>query len=194
MWSQFRSAIATPLLAMLCTAAIAAQPSTLPPSTLSPLASSVQTAVSIDSAGHELSKADADAWLDGFMPYALRQDDIAGAEVVIVKDGQVLTERGFGYADVAMRDAVDPALTVFRAGSVSKLFTWTAVMQLVEQGKIDLDADVNRYIDFKVPPFRGRPITMRNLMTHTPGFGEVFKGIRRRDSHAVAIKRLFVSE
>ncbi len=176
MWSQFRSAIATPLLAMLCTAAIAAQPSTLPPSTLSPLASSVQTAVSIDSAGHELSKADADAWLDGFMPYALRQDDIAGAEVVIVKDGQVLTERGFGYADVAMRDAVDPALTVFRAGSVSKLFTWTAVMQLVEQGKIDLDADVNRYIDFKVPPFRGRPITMRNLMTHTPGFGEVFKG------------------
>lgn len=129
-----------------------------------------------DSARHELSKADADAWLDGFMPYALLQDDIAGAEVVIVKDGQVLTERGFGYADMATRTAVDPTLTIFRAGSVSKLFTWTAVMQLVEQGKIDLDADVNRYIDFKIPPFRGRPITMRDLMTHTPGFGEVFKG------------------
>jgi CubicO group peptidase (beta-lactamase class C family) len=139
-------------------------------------AQNAQTAVSTESARHELSKADADAWLDGFMPYALRQDEIAGAEVVIVKDGQVLTERGFGYADVAAHKAVDPALTMFRPGSVSKLFTWTAVMQLVEQGKIDLDADVNRYIDFKIPPYAGRPITMRNLMTHTPGFGDVFKG------------------
>ncbi|WP_313804594.1 serine hydrolase domain-containing protein [Sphingobium sp.] len=128
---------------------------------------------------HDLSKTDADAWLDGFLPYALQQADIAGAAVVIVKDGQVLTARGFGYADVAARKAVDPDLTLFRPGSVSKLFTWTAVMQLVEQGKIDLDADVNRYLDFKIPPFRGRPITMRDLMTHTPGFGDVFKdGIR----------------
>ena len=161
MWSQFRSAIAGLLLAAPA------------------LASNVQAGVTTDSARHELSKADADAWLDGFMAYALRQDDIAGAEVVIVKDGQILTERGFGYADVATRKAVDPTLTLFRPGSISKLFTWTAVMQLVEQGKIDLDADVNRYIDFKIPPFRGHPITMRDLMTHTPGFGDVFKdGIR----------------
>ena len=110
------------------------------------------------------------------MPYALGQADIAGAVVVIVKDGQVLTQRGYGYADVATRQRVDPATTLFRVGSISKLFTWTAVMQLVEQGKIDLDADVNRYLDFKIPPFAGRPITMRNLMTHTSGFEDVFKG------------------
>jgi CubicO group peptidase (beta-lactamase class C family) len=124
----------------------------------------------------ELTKSDADAWLDGFMPNTLKSNDIAGAVVVIVKDGQVLTERGFGYADMAARKRVDPAATMFRAGSISKLFTWTAVMQLVEQGKIDLDADVNQYLDFKIPPYQGKPITMRNLMTHTPGFEDAFKG------------------
>src|SRR5580700_6123937 len=124
----------------------------------------------------QLTQSDADAWLDGFMPYTLESNDIAGATVVIVKDGQVLTQRGFGYADVAARKPVDPATTMFRAGSISKLFTWTAVMQLVEQGKIDLDADVNQYLDFKIPPYQGKPITMRNLMTHTPGFEEAFKG------------------
>jgi CubicO group peptidase (beta-lactamase class C family) len=124
----------------------------------------------------ELTQQDADAWLDGFMPYTLESNDIAGAVVVIVKDGQVLTQRGFGYADVAARKRVDAATTMFRAGSISKLFTWTAIMQLVEQGKVDLDADVNQYLDFKVPPYQGKPITVRNLMTHTPGFEEAFKG------------------
>ena len=74
--------------------------------------------------------------------------------VVIVKDGQVLTQRGFGYADIAARKRVDPATTMFRPGSISKLFTWTAVMQLVEQGKIDLDADVNRYLTSRSRRFR----------------------------------------
>jgi CubicO group peptidase (beta-lactamase class C family) len=127
-------------------------------------------------AAPELTKSDADAWLDGFMPNTLKSNDIAGAVVVIVKDGQVLTQRGFGYADMAAHKRVDPAATMFRAGSISKLFTWTAVMQMVEQGKIDLDADVNQYLDFKIPPYQGKPITMRNLMTHTPGFEEAFKG------------------
>jgi CubicO group peptidase (beta-lactamase class C family) len=129
-----------------------------------------------DSAPRELTKSDADAWLDGFMPFTLESNDIAGAVVVVVKDGQVLTQRGFGYADIAARKRVDPATTMFRAGSISKLFTWTAVMQLVEQGKIDLDADVNQYLDFKIPPYQGKPITVRNLMTHTPGFEEAIKG------------------
>ncbi len=119
-----------------------------------------------------LTKEDADVWLDGFMPYALQRGDIAGAVVVVVKDGQILTQRGFGYSDVAARKPVDPATTLFRPGSVSKLFTWTAVMQLVEAGKIDLDADVNTYLDFKIPAYQGKPITMRNIMTHTPGFEE----------------------
>ena len=126
-------------------------------------------------AAHPLTAEDANAWLDGYIPAALARGEIAGAVVVIVKDGQVLTERGFGVADVATGAPVDPKTTAFRPGSVSKLFTWTAVMQLVEQGRLNLDADVNTYLDFRIPPRNGKPITLRNLMTHTPGFEEVNK-------------------
>ena len=108
-----------------------------------------------------LTADDVNAWLDGYLPYALATGDLAGAVVAVVKDGQILTERGFGYADVASKKPVDPKLTLFRPGSVSKLITWTAVMQLVEQGKLDLDADVNKYLDFKVPPRDGKPITVQ---------------------------------
>src|SRR5580700_226350 len=128
-------------------------------------------------AAHELSAEDANAWLEGYLPYALKTGDIAGAVVAIVKDGAVLTERGYGFSDVEKRAAVDPKLTLFRPGSVSKLLTWTAVMQQVKQGNIDLDADINRYLDFKVPALGGQPITMRNLMQHTAGFEEHAKGI-----------------
>lgn len=124
-----------------------------------------------------LTADDLDVWLDGYMPHALKTADIAGAVVAVVKEGEILSERGFGYADVAKHAPVDPRLTLFRPGSVSKLVTWTAVMQLVEQGKIDLDADVNSYLDFKIPPRDGKPITMRNLMQHTAGFEEQAKGI-----------------
>jgi CubicO group peptidase (beta-lactamase class C family) len=123
----------------------------------------------------DLTKQDVDAWLDGFMPYALKAGDIPGAVVVVVKDGQPLTMRGFGYSDLKAHKPVDPNLTLFRPGSVSKLFTWTAVMQLVQAGKLNLDADINTYLDFKIPPKDGKPITLRNLMTHTPGFAETAK-------------------
>ena len=127
--------------------------------------------------GRELTPEDVNAWLDGFLPYALGKGDIAGAVVTVVKDGQVLTNRGFGYADVEKRSPVIPDRTLFRPGSVSKLITWTAVMQQVEQGKIDLDADVNQYIDFKIPPYEGKPVTMRQIMTHTAGFEEQLKDL-----------------
>ncbi|RYD45335.1 MAG: serine hydrolase [Sphingomonadales bacterium] len=130
-------------------------------------------------------KSDVDAWLDGYMPYALGRGDAAGAVVVIVKDGKVLTQRGFGYADVGARRPVDPETTLFRQASVSKLMTWTAVMQLVEQGKIDLDRDINVYLDFKIPAFAGKPVTMRNLMTHAAGFEEVQRGLNSYDPKGV---------
>ena len=126
-------------------------------------------------AARELAKADVDAWLDGFMPYALKSGGIPGAVVVVVKDGQPLTMRGFGYSDVKARKPVYPENTLFRPGSVSKLFTWTAVMQQVQAGKLDLDKDINTYLDFKIPPRDGKPITLRNIMTHTPGFAETAK-------------------
>jgi CubicO group peptidase (beta-lactamase class C family) len=128
-------------------------------------------------AAHALSAADVETWLDGYVPYALHSGDIAGAVVAVVKNGEVLFEHGYGYADYDKRVAVDPKLTLFRWGSVSKLLTWTAVMQLVEQGKLNLDTDVNQYLDFKIPPREGKPVTLRNIMTHTGGFEERLKGL-----------------
>ena len=124
-----------------------------------------------------LDRADVEPWLDGFMSIALPRSDIAGATVAIVKDGQVVLTKGYGYADVERRVSVDAERHLFRVASISKLFTWTAVMQQVEQGKIDLDADINRYLDFKIPPYRGKPLTMRNLMTHTAGFELVMRDL-----------------
>lgn len=124
-----------------------------------------------------LTRQDLATWLDGFLPYAMARGDIPGAVVVVVKDGQILYKQGFGYSDVAKRTPVDPDTTLFRPGSVSKLFTWTAVMQLVEQGKLDLDADVNQYLDFKVPAYDGKPVTLRNIMTHTSGIEETARGL-----------------
>jgi CubicO group peptidase (beta-lactamase class C family) len=143
----------------------------------SAFAQATSNAAGAESAAHALSAADVETWLDGYVPYALHSGDIAGAVIAVVKNGDVLFERGYGYADYDRRVSVDPKLTLFRWGSVSKLLTWTAVMQLVEQGKLDLDADVNQYLDFKIPPREGKPVTLRNIMTHTGGFEERLKGL-----------------
>ena len=119
-----------------------------------------------------MTEQDLSAFLDGVVPYAIRRADIAGATVAVVADGKILFTKGYGYADMKTRAPVVPDRTLFRPGSISKLFTWTAVMQLVQAGKIDLDADINKYLDFKIPEKFGKPITMRNVMTHTAGFGE----------------------
>jgi CubicO group peptidase (beta-lactamase class C family) len=126
---------------------------------------------------HELTASDVEAFLDGVVPLQLERDDIAGAAIAIVKNGKLLFARGYGYADVEKKKRVSPQETLFRPGSVSKLFTWTAVMQLVEQGKLDLDRDVNDYLDFKIPDAYGKAITLKNVLTHTPGFEEQIKDL-----------------
>lgn len=133
-------------------------------------------ATAADSA-HELSAADVSAFVDGIVPLEIERGDIAGAVVVVVKDGKILLSRGYGYSDAEKKLPVSPEETEFRVGSVSKLFTWTSVMQLQEEGRLDLDHDVNDYIDFKVPQTFGRAVTVRNLMTHTPGFEEAIKDL-----------------
>ncbi len=130
---------------------------------------------------HALEKADLAAWLDGLVPYALKNGDIAGAVVVVVKDGEVLLEKGYGYANVAKKIPMDPVETMVRPGSTSKLFTWTAVMQLVEQGKLDLDRDVNDYLDFQIPHKDGKAVTLRDLMNHRAGFEEGLKDLLATD-------------
>ena len=121
---------------------------------------------------HALEASDLESFFDGIVPLQLERSDVAGASVMVMQGGQVLLRKGYGYADLKSRKPVDPAATIFRLASISKLFTWVSVMQLVEQGKLDLDTDVNRYLDFQIRPAFSRPVTLRNLMTHTGGFEE----------------------
>ncbi len=113
--------------------------------------------------------AELEAYLDGLMRAHLEAYDVAGATIAVVRDGTLLFSKGYGWADVERREPVDSARTLFRIGSVSKLFTWTAVMQLRDEGLLDLDTDVNEYLDFRIPETYPQSITLRHLMTHTPG-------------------------
>ena len=124
---------------------------------------------------HELTQADLEAFLDGIMPLQIAREDIAGVVISVVKDGKPFFAKGYGFSNVKKRIPVSPDTTLFRPGSISKLFTWTAIMQQVQAGKIDLDHDVNDYLDFKIPLTFPQPITMRNIMTHTPGFEETIQ-------------------
>lgn len=124
-----------------------------------------------------LTAEDASAWLDGMMPTLLRVTRTPGVVVAIVKDGKPLVQKGYGFADLEKRIPADPYKSLFRPGSISKLFTWTAVMQQVEQGKLDLDADVNGYLDFRIPEHEGKPVTLRQILTHRAGFEETIQDL-----------------
>jgi len=113
------------------------------------------------------------AFMDGAVEAYLRSSHSPGATISIVKDGEIIFARGYGFADFEKQIPVDPQTTLFRIASISKIFTATAIMQLVEQGKLDLDTDVNSYLtDFKVKKNFPGPITLRHLMTHSAGFEE----------------------
>ena len=142
-----------------------AQPQAIKPGTSAPIPA------------HSLDQADLTAFFDGILPLQLERSDIAGASVLVMKDGNVLLAKGYGYADVKAKKPVDPVSTIFRLASISKLFTWVSVMQLEEQGKLNLDTDVNQYLDFPIRPAFNKPITLRNLMTHTAGFEETLDDI-----------------
>jgi CubicO group peptidase (beta-lactamase class C family) len=127
-------------------------------------------------------RAELEAFIDGMMAAHFPSRHIPAATIAVVKDGALFFAKGYGFADREKRIPVDPATTLIRPGSISKLFTWTAVMQLVEQGKLDLDADVNSYLKtFKIPATFPEPITMRHLLTHTPGFEDQGLGLFARD-------------
>ena len=127
-------------------------------------------------------KAELQAFLDGMLPALMRDKHVAGATIAVVKDGQLYFSKGYGWQDVDKRIPVDPEKTLFRIGSVSKLFTWTSVMQLVEQGKLDLNTDINKYLDFKIPDTYPEPITLTHVLTHTPGLEEDGRDLFTEDS------------
>lgn len=127
-----------------------------------------------------------ESFFDGMMNDHLKSKRIAGAVVAVVKDGNIVLKKGYGYSDYENKRPVSPDSSLFRIGSISKTFTWIAVMQLAAQGKLNLDEDVNNYLtDFRIPDGKGGPITLRNLMTHTPGFEDRLLGIFGRDEKSI---------
>lgn len=111
------------------------------------------------------------AYVDGVVSALQREHGLAAITVSVVKDDALLLAKAFGSSDIASARSADPEASLFRIGSVSKTFTWTAVMMLVERGLLDLDADLNTYLkQVKVDEAFGLPVTMRQLMHHRAGF------------------------
>lgn len=148
------------------------------------------------SPGQEITmdQADLEAFIDGIMRAHMEASHIAGATFSLVRDGGIFFAKGYGFADVENKKPVRADETMFRPGSISKLFTWMAVMQLYEQGKLDLDTDINTYLEkFKIPETYPEPITLKHLMTHTPGFEEMIDDMAVRDSEDLWTLERYVS-
>jgi CubicO group peptidase (beta-lactamase class C family) len=109
--------------------------------------------------------------VDGLVRMLQRDHGLGGLTLSIVLDDEVALARGYGLADIEGARPVDPDETLFRIGSVSKTFIWTAVMILAERGLLDLDADLNDHLSqFEIRPAFRAPVTLRQVMHHRGGF------------------------
>jgi len=131
----------------------------------------VLTAANLAAAPSLDDPAHLEAFVDGVVKPLMKNNNSPSGTVAIMRNGELVFARGYGFQDVEQQVPVDPFRTLFRPGSTSKLFTWVAVMQQVEQGRLDLDADVNEYLEtFKIRDTFEQPVTLRHILTHTPGF------------------------
>jgi len=124
------------------------------------------------------SRQEVESFMDQFFDQEMEKEHIPGAVVSLVRDGEILFMKGYGYAHVAKKIPVVPDRTLFRVASVSKLFTDTAIMQLYERGLLDLGADVNRYLrDFQIQNHFPQPLTPAHLLTQTDATSQRLLGI-----------------
>lgn len=144
----------------------------------------------------DISEATVTDFLDRILPAQLAEYEIPGAAVVVVSGGQQVVAKGYGVSDVERDIAVDPEQTGMFTASVAKLFTATAVQQLVEEKKLDLDRDVNEYLTrIRVPDtYPGEPITTRHLLTHTAGFDYVVLGAGAADDDSGRTLESYVAD
>jgi len=138
----------------------------------------------------ELTAANLASVIDPLMTEWIDKRKGPGAVVVVVKRDALAFAEGYGFADIEARKSFTADATLVRPGSISKLFTGIAVMQLVDAGRLDLDRDVNGYIDFAIPvPTVGVPVTLRRLLTHRAGFEEHIRGLFSRNSEPEPLGR-----
>ncbi len=136
------------------------------------------------------------AFMDGIIEAYMKEHKVAGAAVAIVHQGELLFRKGYGYADIQRGIPVDPQNTLFRIGSISKLFTWLAVLQQVEKGRLDLDADINQFLNtFTIPETFEEPVTLRSLMSHSPGFEDILLHLfLREDDPIPSLEEIFTKQ
>ncbi|HEX2123385.1 MAG TPA: serine hydrolase domain-containing protein, partial [Thermoanaerobaculia bacterium] len=127
-----------------------------------------------------IARAPLEKLLDELIPAEMQKQRIPGATFILVQNGRVVLAKGYGLADVARKKPMSADDTIVPIGSITKVFTFTALVQLADRGQLDLRADVNRYLKtIKVPA--GPPVTAHHLITHTAGFDEL-RGVRRLQS------------
>lgn len=143
--------------------------------------------------------AQLEAFFDQQLDEQMTEHHIPNAVISVVAGGEVILAKGYGLADLEAEQPVDAKSSLFRIGSTSKLFTWTAVMQLVEQGKLDLHTDINTYVDVKIPAqivtmknSEPEPITLTHLMTHTAGFEDSSETIFRLEPSSIVPLRHYI--
>lgn len=148
----------------------------------------------IDKQNHNLENiGELEAFMDGIILAYMDKQKIAGATLSIIHRGETLVLKGYGHADIEGKVRVDPETSMFRIGSISKLFTWMAVMQQVEQGRLKLDEDINNYISaFSIPDTFEDPVTLRSLLSHTPGFEDILLELFiREDAPIPTLEEIF---
>ena len=124
-------------------------------------------------AGQALPPGELEAYVDGLVRDAMDREHVAGVTLAVVQNGQVVLKKGYGAATFSPLRRVDPDTTLFRIGSISKTFTWIALMKEVEAGRIRIDGPINLYLPEKLQVkdqgYDAR-VTVRNLMEHAAGF------------------------
>jgi len=124
-----------------------------------------------------LTKDNIETFLDSIITDLMKEQNVPGCGIAIVKDSSIFFSKGYGYADLENKKPFDPDKTLFRTASVCKVVVATVLMQLKEKNLIDLNEDVNKYLKkFKIKDKFGKPITAANLLTHTPGFDDFYIG------------------
>ncbi len=127
-------------------------------------------------AGEMPSREELEAFADAWMAEKLAAYHIPGAVLVVVNDGSFLLAKGFGLADLESQIPMHPGKTILRVASNSKLFTATAVMQVHEEGLVDLKTDIRAYIEPGLMRAYPTPVNLHQLLTHSAGIGDKFFG------------------
>jgi CubicO group peptidase (beta-lactamase class C family) len=138
------------------------------------------------------------AWSDSLVGTAIARGTFPGAVVVVVRKDEPAFIKGYGVSSVARRDPIDPDRTMLQIGSITKVFTAIIALQLVDEGRLDLQADVAKYLKrFRLQrPDLGK-LTIRDLLTHQAGFdssliGTLFDDPGKVEETPEQLRRMFI--